>query len=88
MTATVYFADGSTLALRSGDRLIPIVLCPATETESSFSSMSDSVVLCPNVHNGLIPAILDVILSCQFFYIGDDCDTAYCTSSIVKIENA
>lgn len=88
MTTTIYFSDKSTLVLHENDCLIPVVFNPATGSDLGFSSMSKPVELYPHVHDGLIPSILDVLLSCQFFYVGNDCTSVYCTSSVVKIENA
>lgn len=87
MTATIYFSDKSTLVLHEKDYLIPVVFNPATGAESGFSSMSTPIELCPHVHDGLIPSILDALMSCQFFYVGTNCTPVYCTSSIVKIES-
>ena len=87
LTATIYFSDKSALILHENDYLIPVVFNPATGSDPGFSSMSKPVELYPHVHDGLIPSILDVLLSCQFFYAGNDCTSVYCTSSIVKIES-
>lgn len=87
MSATIYFSDKSTLVLHEYDILIPVVFNPGNDSESGFSSMSKGVELYPHIHDGLIPAIMDVLLSCQFFYVGSNCTPLYGVSSIVKIES-
>ncbi|MBD5394993.1 MAG: hypothetical protein HDR71_12190 [Lachnospiraceae bacterium] len=81
--AIIHFSDKSTIELKEGDFIIPIVRVDSDE--KTFASMDESVELWGHVHNGLIPSIMDAFLKCDFFYVNHDFDTAYNSKAIVKI---
>lgn len=84
-TATIYFSDKSTIVVKEGDLIIPIV--QTAISDNVFSSMGESVEIYNHVNNGLIPALLDAFYLCKFFYINSSDSPVYGTACIVKIEN-
>ena len=83
--ARINFANGYTLCLSDADRISPIVR--SEDENGSFASRGRYVLLCPHVQDGLIPPILDVLCSCDFFAVQGKNDVIFCTKSIVSIES-
>ena len=85
--ATIIFSDGTRLLLRDGDRLIPISfpVPPGSDGRGPYPSMSAPVDLVVHFHNGLIPSIFSVLLSCDFFYLNDNQNIVYGTHTVVRI---
>lgn len=81
----ITFSNNETLVLNESDYLIPIA--PLKTDEENLSSMTKSVHLKHNAHNGLIPSITDVACNYDFFYVSNNQEIAYGTKTIVKIES-
>ena len=81
-TAIIYFSDKSTLTVKEGDFLIPIICC---ERDNITSSIGKAIELWSHIHNGLIPSLMDTFAQCDFFYLNHDYNTVYNANSIVKI---
>ncbi|MCD7968317.1 MAG: hypothetical protein LUG90_21480 [Clostridiaceae bacterium] len=84
-TATIYFSDKSTVILKEGDLIIPII--QHKENDDVFVSMGESIEIYNHINNGLIPALLEALYTCKFFYINTSDSPIYGTSCIVKVEN-
>lgn len=85
-TVTIFFSDGSTLSLKSGDEIIPVI--SSEQNGETCSTLSNPVTIGPHIHHGLIPSVLDALCRCNFFFVGDDTTTVYCSNSIIKIQNS
>ena len=83
-SAIIYFSDKSTLKVKEGDMLTPIVLNKASDDVNA--SMDKPIELWNHVHNGLIPSLMDVFVKCDFFYLNHQYEVAYNSNAIVKIE--
>lgn len=88
MTSTVYFSDGTTLVLNDGDTITPVIQVGEPSDASPFASMAENIILCSNIHNGIVPSFLNVLLSCRFFYVNNNSSILYFSNSIVRIETA
>ena len=84
-SANIYFADKTFITVKEDDLIIPIVLVDTPDRK--IASLSQPVALYNHVHDGLIPALMNVLCSCSFFFLANNSDTAYGTGSITKIEN-
>lgn len=82
-SAKLYFSDKSTLELKENDILIPIV--GHNSGDDFTSGMDKSIELYSHVHNGLIPALMDAFVKCDFFYVNHDYNTVYNSKAVVKI---
>lgn len=81
----IIFADKTFITVKEDDLIIPIVLVDTPD--GKVSSLSQPIELYNHVHDGLIPALMNVLCSCSFFYLANNTDIAYGTGSIIKIEN-
>lgn len=81
--AIIYFSDKSSIEVKEGDSLIPIV--SNNDNGKITATMSESIELWNHVHNGLIPSLMDAFVICDFFYLNHDYDTVYNSHAIVKI---
>lgn len=82
--AIIHFSDKSTLELKEGDFLTPIIsneLC-----DKVTASMTNPIKLQNHISNGLIPSIMDVFVKCDFFYLNHNYNVVYNSKAIVKIE--
>ena len=84
-TATIYFSDKSSITVSNEDSIIPMY--GVTQGGESVAFLGEGVELNNNIHDGLIPSILDALCFCDFFYVNENGSTVYCTKSIIKIEN-
>ncbi len=85
-TATIYFADHSTLSVSEGDYVIPVVTTTADDSEP-FTSMGEPLEIYNHIHDGLIPAITTALCQCSYFYLNRNGNVVYSTSAVVRIEN-
>lgn len=85
MQTKIIFFDGSSLLLNEGDYLQPII--PVTVDGKSSASLAEPVELYWHIYDGLIPAILDVLLACDFFKVTGKSDAVYNSKAIVSIVN-
>lgn len=83
--ALLTFADGSTLPLNAGTRIIPIA--KVIDSDEVFASQKNSVELWEHIHDGLIPSICSVLVDCDFFTLLDDTSVVYNSNSIVSIKS-
>ena len=85
MQTKINFADGTSIVLNDGDSLIPIRLIDVDGTPSA--SLTPSVELHWHHHDGLIPSILDVLLTSEYFKVVGKPDIVYGTKTVVYITN-
>jgi len=83
--ALITFADKSTLEIQEGQLLMPIVKQEIDNEVSAGQAKPREMYWHHN--NGLIPDILGLLYSCDFFYVLDSQDKAYGASSVVSVEN-
>lgn len=81
MSTIIHFADKSTLTLNENDFLIPV------NFNRGHIGMGNPVILKEHSDYGLIPSIMDVFSSCNFFHVGNDDANVYGVASIVKIQS-
>ena len=82
--AIIHFSDKSTLELKEGDTLIPIVSNKSVDEVTA--SMAKPIKLWNHISNGLIPSMMDVFIKCEFFYLNQNYDVVYNSNAIVRIE--
>ena len=85
-TAKIYFCDKSTVTVKEGDLITPII--PNEFDNATTASMGESIELWNHVHNGLIPSLMDAFTRCDFFYLNHNYNVVYNSNSIVRIELA
>ena len=85
MQTKINFANGTSVILQETDSIQPISLINVDG--KSCASLGMPSELYWHVHDGLIPSLLDVLLSCDFFKIVGHSDAVYGTKTIVSIEN-
>ncbi|WP_419024340.1 hypothetical protein [Emergencia sp.] len=81
--ARIYFSDKSSIEVKEGDLLIPIIY--KNDVSANFASMGEPSELWNHANNGLVPSILDVFARCDFFYLNGDSSNVYNSNSVVKI---
>lgn len=83
MTATIFFADGTSLVIREDDTLTPIF--SVKDSDASYASIGKSIDVYYHTHNGFIPSLMDCFCHCDFFYLNQDFSTVYSSNAIVRI---
>lgn len=83
--AKITFANGDVLFLDDSNEIAPIL--HIKHEKETFASLGEYKPLYPHIHDGLLPAILDVVCFCDFFTIRDNPETIYCSKSIVSIKS-
>lgn len=84
-SAKIYFSDKSVIVVNEYDRITPITSIHSDK--ANFASMDKPIELYNHIHDGLIPALMDVFCFYDYFYVNEDRNTVYGSRSIVKIEN-
>jgi hypothetical protein len=82
--ALITFSDGQKLELAVDDFLIPIV--KVVNKEEIYSTRMEPVEMYWHIHDGLIPAIADVICNYDFFFVGHNTNKFYGSKTIVSVE--
>ena len=85
-SATIYFADQSSIVIEEDDFLIPVSLHSAN-VDDPFSSMGKPLEIYNRIEDGLIPAITTALCQCNFFYVNSNGNTIYSSSAVVRIVN-
>ena len=83
-TATIYFSDGRSLKVEEGQRFYPVTLC--TLDEKPFATRGESVEIWNHVHDGLVPSILDLLLTSEFFMDIYNTSVVYSSKSVTRVE--
>ncbi len=86
MSAKITFSSGVSIDVKDGDILIPIISCSSGINEP-FARQGEAVIIEPHVQLGLIPSIMDVLTSCDFFYACGNYEIVYGSKSIISVEN-
>lgn len=82
--ALLTFSNGETLELSEGQLVTPILKIIESDT---YASQDKSYKIWPHVHDGLIPSILEMLFSCEFFALLDDHSKVYNSKLVVTIKN-
>ena len=85
MQAKINFANGTSLLLNDADSLQPVIL--AAIDGKSCATLANPVELYWHMHDGLIPAIMDVLLTCDYFKVVGEENVVYGTKSVVSVAN-
>jgi len=83
-SATITFVNGEKITVEEGDLMYPI--SRAKDGKQLFSVMGDLTEISSDHHFGIVPDLLDLFASCDFFSADDACSAVYSASSIVSIK--
>lgn len=83
--ALLTFSDGSTLLVKEGQRLIPVV--SYKKDDHLEVSLDQSFEIWYHSNDGLIPALCEFLVNCSFFSLFEDTSTVYKSDSVIKIQN-
>lgn len=84
-SAKITFSNGVSVDVKENDLIIPIVL--DISKDKPFARQADPVEITYHISFGLIPSIMDIVCSCDFFYINNGFDIAYGAKTVVSVEN-
>lgn len=83
--ALLTFSNGETLELSEGQLITPVL--KIVESDSIYASQDKSYEIWYHIHDGLIPSILEMLFSCEFFALLDDHSKVYNSKLVVTIKN-
>lgn len=83
METKINFSDGTSLILNESNLIQPII---SIDNNAFSAALGKSFELYWHIQDGLIPSILDVLVSCDYFRVVGN-DTVYGSKSIVSIIN-
>lgn len=81
--AEITFVNGECITVSDGELPFPII--QVERDGKKFASTGEPVQLVPNIHNGLVPNILDMLCASEFFSVTADYDKVYKSSAVLSV---
>lgn len=85
--ALLTFSNGETLELHDTQLIIPIVKFHEQDNKHFGVSLNVPQEIWYHAQDGLIPSICEILCNCEFFFLHDNREKVYRSSTVVTIQN-